>query len=455
LQSPSYKIIWIVLTAISPVIALILYIFVGSTSISKGFQRKIDIEYKDINEYNKVDESILKELKKIDNLKHNQIKYLINTTGLAPYRNEYIEYLNTSEKYFERMIESIYKATKYIFVQFFSIADGVMWDTLFEALNKKSQEGVKVYLITDSFGNMFKYPTSFRKKLVDANIKYRIFNKLSIDINKFLNYRCHRKIVVIDGEIAYTGGLNVGDEYINIYPKFGHWKDSGVKLLGKATLTYIFSFIKIWNLCSNDERLYYKDFFNFNIQTTYNKDEEGYIMPYFDGPDNTSNPARNLYMQIINNTKSNLYITTPYLILDNEMIGALINSVKSGVDIRIIVPHIPDKKIVNIFTKSFYGILLDAGIKIYEYSPGFIHSKILVSDNELATVGTINLNFRGMYSNYEFGNWIYKTGIEKAINDDFLETQNKSLEIKLDEWKKRGIANRTLDKFLMAIAPLI
>jgi len=452
-QNPSYKALWIICIVCFPIPGIISFIVFGNTKISKLFQSKLDEDYINSQKYIKYDKEICKEIEDIDKLKYNQVNYLYNTNGLPVYRNSYVEYFDIGEKYFESMIGDISKAKQYVFIESFSLTEGVMWNRLFDVLKQKVSKGIRVYLIVDGINDFEKFPENFRKSLDEVGIEYRIFNSSIIKINKYLNYRDHRKIVVIDGEIAYTGGTNIGDEYINIYKKFGHWKDAGIKISGEAVLSHLTIFIRMWNLSGDDRRLEYQHFISNNkINTNINK---GYIMPYCDGPDNGSNPAQNLYIQIINTAKNYLYITTPYLILDNDVVTALRNTAKSGVDIRIIVPYIPDKKFVNLTTKSFYQVLLESGVKIFEYKPGFIHSKIFVSDNELATVGSVNLDFRGLHFHYECGNWIYKTGIEKVIKDDFIATQEKSIQINLDDWEKRGFLQRLLDKILILFSPLI
>jgi len=436
-----------------PLPGLLLYVFFGSTKISNSFQSKIDKEYVDFKKYLNYDNKTCEELKNTDQIKYNQVNYLYNTNSFPLYKNSQIEYFDIGEKYFESMIQDILKAKKYIFVESYSITEGVMWNRLFDILKQKVLEGVKVYIIVDAINDFEKLPKDFKKILDNVGIQYRIFNSNIVKTNSYLNYRNHRKITLIDGNTTYTGGINIGDEYINIYKKFGHWKDAGIKSVGKSTLSYIIMFIEMWNLSSKDLKLNYQDF----IDTKF-KDENitnGYIMPYCDGPDNSSNVAKNLYIQILNTAEKYVYITTPYLILDNEIIISLVNSARSGVDIRIITPYIPDKKFIHLASQAFYQTLLESGVKIYEYKPGFIHSKTFVTDDELVTVGSINLDFRGLYSHFECGNWIYKTGIETEVKDDFLKTQEVSLEIKLDDWKMRSFFKRLLDKILMTISPLI
>lgn len=452
-QSPSYKLLWIIAMVFFPIPTFILYLILGDTEIPQSYKRKLDEENKRKLEFLKKDDKVYDELKKIDKIRYNQANYLSKTTGLPLYRNSSIEYYNIGEKYFEAIMEDISNAKEYIFIDIFSISEGTMWNKFFELLKQKKSEGVRIYLITDDMINSERYPEKFKEKLNKAGIEYRLFNPISLHINSYLNYRDHRKIIVIDSKIAYTGGINIGDQYINLYPKFGHWKDVGVRIVGEAVQSYIVLFISMWNSSSDDNKLSYKSYINMIEETKGSG--KGYIMPYCDGPENISNPAQNLYIQVLNTAKDYVYITSPYLILDNEVVTALVNSAKSGVDVRIIIPFIPDKPFVHRVGKSFYNILLESGVKIYEYKPGFIHAKVFVSDDELSLVGTINLDFRGLYFHYECGNWIYKTGIESNIKEDFLKTQEKCMEITLKDWEKRSPDQKLLDKILITFSPLL
>lgn len=453
LKSPAYKLLWIILIAILPMPAMILYVVIGDTEMPDSFKRKLNSESSKVKENLEAGAEIYDDLLKQDKLMYNQANFLFKTTGLPLYRNNRTEYFDTGEKFFECIIEDINNAKKYIFLEWFTITEGVMWDRLYNSLKHKINEGVKVYLVVDGMFPKEKRPKDFKEHLEKAGIKYNIFNPINININSYINHRDHRKIVVIDGDIAYNGGLNVGDEYINLYNKFGYWKDTGIKISGDAASSYVAMFIRTWNACSNGEILEYNEYINKRNDSI--ELSEGFLLPYCDGPDNNSRPAKNLYIQMITTARNYIYITTPYLAIDNEFITSLINSAKSGVDVRIITPYIPDKKLVHKVTRSFYHVLLEAGVKIYEYKPGFIHSKSIVIDDELAVVGTINLDYRSLYFHYECANWMYKSKTEIDVRDDFIKTQEVSSEIKLDAWRKRGKLKAFFDKILITFAPLI
>lgn len=452
-QNPAYKIAWIVLIMFFPIPGILLYILFGNTKLSNSIQKRIDnIDEKTRILLPKSDESF-EEIKKTNKLKYNQVQYLNKTTGFPILKNCGVKYLNIGELYFKEMMEDIRKAEHYILIEYFIISESKMWTELFELLKEKVKQNVKVYLMTDEIGSILKVPKNFRKTLREAGIEYSIFNPINPIISSYINYRDHRKITVIDGIVAYTGGINIGDEYINEVSKLGHWKDTGVKVAGEAVFSYTVMFLRMWNLSKPKKQLDYNYFLNYKKDKHTN--QEGYVMPYCDGPNNQSNPAENTYIQMINTAKDYIYITTPYLIIDSEMVTALINSAKSGVDVRIITPYIADKWFVHLVTRSFYDVLMESGVKIYEYKPGFIHSKIFVCDDEVATVGTINLDFRSLYFHYECGLWMFKTGEELKIKEDYLNVQEKSIQIDLEKWKKRGFMKRILEAILKAFAPMM
>lgn len=453
MQNTAYKLFWMTFIALCPIPGLLCYLAFGSLEVPKNIMKKTNEENLEMEKHLKIDEKTYDELKDIDKQKYHQAMLLSKTTDMPLYKNSDVEFLDSGEKYFEHMLQDISKAKKYIFLEWFSIIEGTMWDKLYSLLKQKTAEGLEVYLIYDGMIPSEKRPKNLKINLEKAGINYQKFNPISININSYINHRDHRKMVVIDGLVAYSGGINIGDQYINLYSKYGHWKDNGVKTSGEPVKNYIAMFVNTWNLSTKNSKLEYNHFIT--KETNNISTGQGYVLPFNDGPDNKNNPAINVYMQMINMAKNYVYIVTPYIALDNEFIGCLINSARCGVDVRIILPHIPDKKFVHSVTHSFYSILLEAGVKIYEYGPGFVHSKTIVVDDELAIVGTINLDYRALYYHYECANWMYKTGIEKAVKEDFLTTQNKCIEIELNEWKKtRGLKNH-LDKALITIAPLI
>lgn len=451
--NPSYKITWIVLITILPVLGVLLFLLLGNVSVPRRLKKNIDknrkLSQKFLN-FKKEDYLILKQM---DIHKYKQACFLTNTSDFPIYRSNKIEYLNIGEVYFERMLTDLKKAEKYIFLEYFIIAKSSMWDRLYEVLKDRSEHGVKIYILTDQIGSNLRLPDGFKEHFNLDNITTKMFNPILPFLSLHLNYRDHRKITVIDGKIAYTGGINIGDEYINKTKSLGHWKDFGVRVTGKSVTNLTIMFLRMWNIGNKVNFLNYGDFIL--EEPDYPNDDNGFILPFGDGPNNHNNPAENTYINMINSAKKSIYITTPYLILDNELLTALTNAAYSGVDVKIIIPHIPDKKIVFTLSRSFYDRLLRAGVKIYEYSIGFIHGKSCIVDGEVALIGTINFDFRSLYLHYECGVWLYNTGTEKIMLDDFIKTQEQSIQIKYDVWKKRSIFKKIFEAILVTIAPLL
>lgn len=445
--NPSYRITWIILILSFPVFGLLTFIFIGNSNAPKKLKVKSKEIREESNSHLKYNSEIYSELDK-NYLRH--ANYLKETTGYPLYKNNKIEYLSTGEEYFKRMIEDLKKAKKYIFLEYFIIAKGKLWDEILKIIKEKAKAGVQIYMITDQLGSMLRLPEDYRSYFYINNIHTMVFNPFTPVISTHVNYRDHRKITVIDGKISYTGGLNIGDEYANIIQRFKYWKDFGVRLEGNATISFITMFIRMWNSKDNNEPLQVKDFIS-----EYKNTGNGYVIPFCDGPDNSSNPAENSYMNLINTAKKSIYITTPYLILDNEILTALKNAAKSGIDVRIVIPHVPDKKIVFILSRSYYEELLNSGVKIYEYEPGFIHGKMCIIDEETSIIGTINFDFRSLYLHYECGIWTHFTGIEEQMSTDFYNIINKSIEIKLENWKNRSIIKKIAEAILRAFGPLL
>ena len=447
-QNAAYKIVWIILLMFLPIAGFVAYLLWGNNKSPKYIKEEIN---KNDNKTKKIlpqHEEMIDDIKNLDRKK--EVKFLLNGTSYPIYNNKKIEYLKIGEEYYKRLKEDLKQAKEYILIEYFIISDGKMWDEIYKILKEKRKQNVKIYIIFDALGSLFKKPKYLKEQLEEANIEYLAFNPLTAFIRSYINYRDHRKIVVIDGKVGYTGGINIGDEYINLTHRLGHWKDCGVRIEGEAIKSLISIFFTLWNM--NKKTVNYENYINEIEQTSK---EQGYIIPFSDNPHNKINPMQNSYINIINNAQKYVYIMTPYLILDSETEQALINTSLSGINIKIITPSIPDKKLVNACTKSFYGKLLEAGIEIYEYKPGFIHSKVILSDDEVSIVGTANFDFRSFYLNYECGIWMYNTLEELNIKQDFEETLKQCEKIELKVWKKRKLDIRIIEALLRLISPLL
>ena len=343
------------------------------------------------------------------------------------------------------------KAEKYIFLEFFILRQGKMLDPIIEILERKTGQGLDVRIIYDDLGCFLTLPHHFKQHLRRKGIKCLVFNPFKPILSSLQNNRDHRKIVIIDGKTAFTGGMNLADEYINARERFGHWKDAAIMIHGYAAWSLTLIFLHMWSLDKKDPENP-ADFFPWNKTDIIESD--GYVQPYADSPIDEENVGEHVYIQIINNAKNYVYINTPYLVVDDNLLSALSLSAKSGVDVRIITPHRWDKRIVAISSRSYYRELIHAGVKVYEYSDGFNHSKTFVSDDRVATVGTTNLDFRSLYLHFECGVWMYKTASLAKIKEDFIKTLPACKEISLEDCSRNAL-QRIIQDGLRLFAPLM
>ncbi|MDR1747650.1 MAG: cardiolipin synthase [Spirochaetaceae bacterium] len=399
-----------------------------------------------------------------------QIRYLQHFEGFPVYRHTGTTYLTPGERKFEYLVRELEKAEHYIFLEYFIIREGVLWNTVEEVLARKAKEGVLVRVLYDDLGCFFSLPPEFPGKLAALGIQCRAFNPFRPFLTTKQNNRDHRKIAVIDGKTAFTGGINLADEYINTYEKYGHWKDAAIMIEGEAAWSFTLMFLEMWELTSakstsakstsgkptsgeptSQKPEEYEEFYPWKEEACP-VHSCGLVQPYADSPMDRENVGEHVYLQIINNAKQYVYINTPYLIVDNSMLSALRLAAKSGIDVRIVTPHKWDKRLVHIATRSCYRDLILAGVKIYEYSLGFIHSKTFVSDDTVATVGTTNLDFRSLYLHFECGVWMYGTAAVAEIKNDFLLTLENCQRITEDDCRST-FAGRIVQDVLRLFGP--
>ena len=355
------------------------------------------------------------------------------------------------------MCAELEKAEEFIFMEYFIIQEGVFLNTLLEILERKAKQGVEVRLMYDDLGSANTVPRKYWKELQKKGIKAQTFSKLKLFFSTTYNNRDHRKIMVIDGKVAFSGGINLADEYINRVERFGHWKDNVFMVQGDAVRGFTLMFLQMWNVQAKrrDRHSDYERYLNVDIERRPDLENDGFIIPYGDGPHKQDNVAENVYLDIINNAKRFISVMTPYLVPDNEVLHALKHASKSGVEVNIIVPHIPDKKYVNILTKSYYPELLRSGVHIYEYDPGFVHSKMMVADGETAVEGTVNLDYRSLYLHYECGCIIHKNKVIGDIVDDFEDTLALCHEVSMDEYHSYGRIFKWTASLLRIFAPMM
>ncbi|MGI5894641.1 MAG: cardiolipin synthase [Candidatus Merdivicinus sp.] len=430
-SNPAYKIAWLIPILLVPVFGGVLYLIFGRERLSSRQKRKLSGISERISEMIQEDTSVLDEIQRENVTAGNQSRYLQKYALAPPYKNTSVEYLPLGEVKFDRMIHELRNAKRFIFLEYFIIQEGKMWNTILEILEQKAKEGVDVRLIYDDLGSIMTLPTHYNRTLEQKGIQCCVFNPFIPVLSLRFNNRDHRKICVIDGWVGFTGGINLADEYINAYPKHGHWKDTAILLKGEAVWSLTMMFLPLWDhlrkVKSNP------DDFKPGVVPFEPIFEEGYVQPYSDSPLDDEHVGETVYLNLISKAEKYVYITSPYLIISNEMITALSNAAKCGVDVRIITPHIADKWYVHAVSRAHYQMLVEAGVKIYEYTPGFIHAKGFLVDDLYATVGSVNMDYRSLYLHYECGAWIYRKPCIAEIKKDFLHTLSVSQEITLDQ----------------------
>lgn len=448
---PAYKIAWLILIMFMPYLGSFFYLFLAGGQSTKFFKRKFNIIAKRTNQIiqkNEVSSATFAEI----NEKYPRFKPLcsyLNRYGCFPvYKNDTTEFYPTGEEYFKSLKTELEKAEKFIFLEYFIIEKGKMWGEVLEILKEKVKAGVEVKIIYDDFGCICRLPRRYPMELKKFGIEAMVFNPIHYVFNVIYNNRDHRKIVVIDGKTAFTGGVNLADEYINEVVRFGNWKDYGVKFTGEAVWNFTAAFLSLWEFCSKESI----DFKKYRAPLNKPKTDSGFVIPFADSPFDGEVVAENVYTDIINKALRYVYITTPYLILDNRTARALMAAAKRGVDIRIMTPHIPDKKTVFQVTRSNYEELIKSGVRIFEYTPGFLHAKSIIADDEIGVVGSINLDYRSLYLHCENGLLMYRVPQITDIKIDNLKIMSVSQEI---TDPKKILPIRIVRGILNVFAPLM
>ncbi len=444
----SYKVTWIVFLLIFPASGILFYLLFGRARFLNKTTDKIKSIESNNKDYYTQNDDVLESLQSKTFTSYAQL--LFNEGKYPIYKNTNVEYLPLGEDFYEKLIKELKTAKKFIFMEYFIVSDGKMHRGIMEVLKERANAGVEVKYLYDYAGSISVVPHDFKKECEENNIELVPFNPLSRKFYSFVNYRDHKKITVIDGYKGFTGGINIGDEYINEVDRFGHWKDMAMYLEGDAVYALTSFFLWTWNLQTNQDLKFcdYKAVSN-------NINNNTYIIPFQDCAINMVDIAEENYIKLINNAKKYIYITTPYLIIGENVSAALKLAAKSGVDVRILTPHIPDKKVVFTLTRSFYSELVNAGVKIYEYTPGFVHGKILVADGTTSLVGTINFDYRSLLWNYECACLVFDTEFAKSITDDYLKTLEVSHLADESLWKNISKTEHFGRSLLKLVAPLL
>ena len=441
----SYTLPIIIILVLFPIIGVLLYIILEKNKNKSKTLKSILESEKQSQKYLVQNKEIREEFK--DN---SRIRYLSDFSGYPVTKNNDVKYYPIGEEAFEVMLEELKKAEKFIFFEYFIVAHGKMWGDILSILKEKAQKGVDVRVMYDDMGCISTLDKLYPQELEKMGIKCVAFNRLNPIAGVIMNNRDHRKILVIDGKVAFSGGINIADEYINLNSKYGHWKDNGIKIYGEAVWNYTVMFLTMWNAFRKDD----KDFSKFKYEFTDTIKSEGYVVPYGETPLDEEITGEDVYLNIINQANKYVYIFTPYLIIDTDMINALNLAVKRGVDVRIVIPGIPDKKLVYTLSESYVEPLVKGGVKIYKYTPGFVHSKVFVSDDNIATVGTINMDYRSLYLHFECGCYLENVEVIKDIKDDVVKTIAKSHEITKEEASPKFLKS-IWQALLRLVAPLM
>lgn len=452
-QNPAYKIAWIIPILLFPLFGVLVYLFVHTQAGTRIINKKLKLIRNDTQQYLRQNEEVMALLENTDKHTANFITYMNQYCGFPIFTDTEVSYFPLGENMYEDLLEELEKAQKYIFIEYFIIERGIMWDSILEVLKRKAEQGVEVRVLYDGMCSIIRLPKNYPSKLRKMGIKCKVFSPIRPFISTEQNNRDHRKILVIDGVVGYNGGINLADEYINKKERFGHWKDTAVKVKGEAVQNFTMMFLEMWNVSGKKQEDYEK-YVTREEKQSYST-QKGYVLPYADNPLDDIEVGRRVYLEILNSAQKYVHIITPYLILDNEMLTTLIYTVQRGVDVKIIMPHIPDKKMVYYLGRSYYKDLIESGVQIYEYTPGFTHAKMFISDDIKAVVGTINLDYRSLYLHFECATYIYKNDIIPEIEKDYQETLEKCQLITLQDVEKYNFAKKYIGKVLRFFAPLM
>lgn len=458
--NPAYKIAWIIPIMLFPIFGGLFYLFLGRSKMSRMTARKMKVYEERVREAlshrnNNVTGKIIATMEKMNGDAAIQTRYITNFAGYPPYTDETSQYLPIGEQKFEMLLEALKKAENYIFMEYFIIEEGVMWNRILEILKEKAGQGVDVRLIYDDVGCLFTLPHGYDKQLEKMGIQCCVFNPLLPVLSLRQNNRDHRKIAVIDGHTGFTGGINLADEYINEIIKYGHWKDTAIMLKGPSVWNLTVMFLAMWGYLNGVD----EDFDQFHppddTSARQSGTNAGFVQPFADSPLDNEPVSETVYLNMIYKAKKYVYITTPYLIIANEMVTALCSAAKGGVDVRIITPHKWDKRLVHVVTRTYYKTLLESGVKIYEYTPGFMHGKTFVVDDLYGVVGTINMDYRSLYLHFECGVWMFYTPSVLELKQDFLDTLQVCHQITLKDFAGIPWYNALVGSVLRIFAPIL
>ena len=447
----SAKLTWMLVISILPPLGAALLLW---TQANIGHKRTAELAKEQIDRTRDIleqPEEVFKQVEHDGSGTDDMSKYLSRSGCFPLYAGTKVTYFELGEYKFKAMLEQLEKAEKFIFMEYFIIEEGYMWGRILDILIKKAKEGVDVRVMYDGMCEISTLPADYWKLLEAQGIHAKTFSPIIPVISSHYNYRDHRKILVIDGKVAFNGGVNLADEYINEKERFGHWKDTAVMLEGEAVKSFTLMFLQMWYLATSEAD--YETWLS--VPCDAPEDASGYVMPYCDSPLDEYKAGESVYIDVLYRATEYVHIMTPYLILDGELLNALTFAAQRGVDVKIIMPGIPDKKVAYSLAKTHYKALYDAGVKIYEYIPGFVHAKVFVSDDTKAIVGTINLDYRSLYHHFECATYMYKTECIAAIEKDFQKTLASCRDVTGETIKNEKFSYKAIGVLAKMISPLM
>lgn len=479
-NNASFKIAWIIPVLVIPVFGTVLYIYINLQPGTKRIHKKLTKIEDEIRPYLAQNEETVQELQEQSAGEKGIADYLYHADNYPVYAGCKMKYYPIGEAKFADMIEQLKRAEHFIFMEYFIVTKSYMWNTILEILKEKAAQGVEVRMMYDGMCSLALLPYGYYKDLEKMGIQSIPFSQIRPVLSTYQNNRDHRKILIIDGKTVFTGGINLADEYINRIDRFGHWKDTAVMIQGKAVKSFTLLFLKMWHVAKGKDSIPEEEIQKYTVSVWENAQADemrtdmesmrntamqniqdkklhagGYVIPYGDDPYGDERIGKQVYIDILNRARKYVHIMTPYLILDDEMITALRYCAKRGVETVIIMPHIPDKIYAYLLARTYYKQLLKYGVKIYEYTPGFVHAKVFVSDDIRGCVGTINLDFRSLYLHFECGAYMYSNDVLHDVEQDFKETLKQCQEITKESCDKYPKGKMLVGKMLRLIAPLM
>ncbi len=449
--TPDLKLVWMLPIALFPVFGALFYLYITAQLGTHVMQKRLKLLSVYTGQSIEQDAEMKEKLSGHNAHMSHFADYLLTYDNSPVYGKTQVTYYPLGDDQFPDILEELKKAEKFIFMEFFIVEEGYMWNSVLEILKEKAKAGVEVRFMYDGMCSLYLLPDFYPKVLEKEGIKCKTFSPIKPIFSSRYNNRDHRKILVIDGKVAFTGGTNLADEYINRKLRFGHWKDTAIRLRGDAAERFTFMFLEMWNVSEHTEENYAQ----YKSPAEACMPHDGYVIPYSASPYGTERVGKRVYLDILNTAEEYVHIMTPYLIVDYEMMKALTYAAKRGVEVVIIMPHIPDKKYAFILAKTYYNELLEAGVKIYEYIPGFVHAKVFAADDEKAVVGSLNLDYRSLYHHFECAAFLYRNSEIAAIKKDFDETLAKCQEVTVEDYKKQKLWVRIAGKVLRMLSPLM